>query len=137
MKNLFFKKSAFVLNIFIVSSLLFAGCTGNVSAVCVTLDGICGSGENIFNCPADCPLPVGIPNKLIPDVIDSAISWLLGFAVAISVVALIYGGTLYVFSSGDAQKTENAKKVVKYALIGIFITGVSFAIVTIIDTIFH
>ena len=137
MRNLTFKKITLVLNVFVVSSLLFVGCTGNVSAVCVIADGICGSGENIFNCPADCPLPAGIPDKLIPDVIDDAIVWLLGFAVAISVLALIYGGTCYVFSSGDMQKTENAKKIVRYSLIGVFITGVSFAIVTIIDTVFH
>ena len=93
-------------------------------------------GENMFNCPGDC-LPVGVPDKLIPDVIDDMISWFLKFAIAISVLALVYGGTCYVFSSGDMQKTENAKKIVKYALIGIFITGVSFAIVTIIDTVFH
>jgi len=92
-------------------------------------------GENMFNCPVDC-LPAGIPSKLIPDVIDSIISWLLTFAVAISVLALVYGGTCYVFSSGDAQKAENAKKIVKYALLGIFVVGISFAIIVILDEIF-
>ena len=94
------------------------------------------AGENMFNCPEDC-LPDGVPDKLIPDVIDDVITRLLELAIAISVIALIYGGTCYVFSSGDMQKTENAKKIIKYALIGIFITGVSFAIVTVIDTVFH
>ncbi|MCK5122932.1 MAG: hypothetical protein KAQ87_02185 [Candidatus Pacebacteria bacterium] len=93
-------------------------------------------GENMFNCPADC-LPAGVPSKLIPDVIDSIISWLLTFAIAISVLVLVYGGTCYVFSSGDMQKTENAKKTVKYALLGIFIAGISFAIIIIIDMVFH
>ena len=93
-------------------------------------------GENMFNCTTDC-LPVGVPDKLIPDVIDDAVSWLLKFAIAISVLALIYGGTCYVFSSGDMQKTENARKIVKYALLGIFIAGISFAIITIIDEVFH
>ncbi|MCK5466084.1 hypothetical protein KAI56_01120 [Candidatus Parcubacteria bacterium] len=93
-------------------------------------------GENMFNCPADC-LPAGIPSKLIPDVIDSIISWLLKIAIAISVLVLVYGGLYYVFSSGDAQKTENAKKIVKYALLGIFVAGISFAIITIIDEVFH
>ena len=94
------------------------------------------AGKNMFNDPDNC-LPDGVPDKLIPDVIDDVIARLLELAIAISVVALIYGGTCYVFSSGDMQKTENAKKIVKYALIGIFITGVSFAIVTVIDTVFH
>ena len=104
--------------------------------------GVCGDGkcdyddgENMFNCPDDC-LPAGIPDKLIPDVIDSIISWLLTFAVAISVLILIYGGVCYVFSSGDAQKVENAKKIVKYALLGIFVVGISYAILEVLDTIF-
>ncbi len=118
-------------------------CTGLV-CVTVVVGPVCNTdskcdydlGENMFNCPADC-LPAGVPSKLIPDVIDSIISWLLTFAVAISVLVLVYGGTCYVFSSGDAQKTENAKKTVKYALLGIFVAGISFAIIIIIDMVFH
>jgi len=93
-------------------------------------------GENMFNCPADC-LPAGIPTKLIPDVIDSIISWLLTFAVGIAILILVYGGVCYVFSSGDTQKTENAKKVVKYALLGIFIVGISYAIIIVADMVFQ
>ena len=37
----------------------------------------------------------------------------------------------------NSEKTENAKKIVKYALLGIFIVGVSYAIIVIIDTVFH
>lgn len=129
MKSLTLKKTVlFVLGIFAVSSLLFVNYTG---AEC-DYEG----GKNMFNDPENC-LPDGVPDSLIPDVIDNAVSWLLGFAVAISVLALIYGGTCYVFSSGDMQKTENAKKIVKYALLGIFIAGLSFAIIKILDTIFH
>ena len=129
MKSLTLKKTTlFVLSIFVVSSLLFVNYTG---AEC-DYEG----GKNMFNDPANC-LPAGVPDKLIPDVINSAISWLLWFAVAISVVALVYGGLYYVFSSGDTQKTENAKKIVKYALLGIFVVGTSFAIIKILDTIFH
>ena len=129
MKSLTLKKTTlFVLSIFVVSSLLFVNYTG---AEC-DYEG----GKNMFNDPANC-LPDGVPDKLIPDVIDAAVSELLKLAIAISVLALIYGGTCYVFSSGDMQKTENAKKIVKYALIGIFIAGISFAIIKILDTIFQ
>ena len=60
-----------------------------------------------------------------------------GLFLSDSTLVLIYGGTCYVFSSGDTQKTENAKKTVKYALLGIFVVGISFAIITILDMIFH
>lgn len=69
---------------------------------------------------------------LITD-IDAAIlnltNWLLGFTVAISVLALIWGGLNYVFSSGDTQKADLSKRIIYYALIGIFIAGISYAIV--------
>jgi len=139
MKNLILKKVTLVVSIFVVSSLLFVSCAGNVTAQCSgPTAGDCeyDEGENMFNCPEDC-LPDDVPNKLIPDVIDSIISWLLKIAIAISVLVLVYGGLYYVFSSGDAQKTENAKKIVKYALLGIFVAGISFAIITIIDEVFH
>ena len=138
MKNLTLKKIIFVIGVITVSLLLFINCAGNVNAQCATVGDGCNydAGENMFNCPEDC-LPDDVPDKLIPDVIDDAVSWLLKFAIAISVLALIYGGTCYVFSSGDMQKTDNARKIIKYALIGIFIAGVSFAIVTVIDTVFH
>jgi hypothetical protein len=138
MKNPTFKKVIFILGAITVSLLLFVSCAGNVMAQCTGSTAGCDydEGENMFNCPADC-LPAGVPDKLIPDVIDDAVSWLLWFAIAISVLALIYGGTCYVFSSGDMQKTDNARKIIKYALIGIFIAGVSFAIIKIADTVFH
>lgn len=137
MKNLVFKKIAFALGIFAVSLLLFVSCAGNVGAQCVA-DTNCDydSGENMFNCAADC-LPADVPNKLIPDVLDDAISWLLTFAIAISVLVMVYGGTNYVFSSGDMQKVETSKKIVKYAFIGIIVAGISFAIIKIADEIFH
>jgi hypothetical protein len=138
MKNLTLKKIIFVIGAVAVSLLLFISCAGNAGAQCAPEDGDCDydAGENMFNCPEDC-LDPGVPDKLIPDVIDDLVSWLLWFAIAISVLALVYGGTCYVFSSGDMQKTENARKIVKYALLGIFIAGISFAIITIADTIFH
>jgi hypothetical protein len=138
MKNSSFKKIIFIIGAVIISLLLFISCAGNAGAQCAAPGGGCNYdvGENMFNCPEDC-LPDDVPNKLIPDVIDDIVSRLLWFAIAISVVALIYGGTCYVFSSGDMQKTENARKIIKHALLGIFIAGVSFAIITIIDEVFH
>ena len=91
-------------------------------------------GENMFNCPADC-LPFGIPSKPIEDAIADAVIWILGFAVAISIVMLIYGGLYYVTSSGDTEKAATSKKIIKYALLGVTIAGASYVIVKLLDTI--
>lgn len=78
------------------------------------------------------------PGDSLIENLDQAIlnltNWLLGFTVAVSVLALIWGGLNYVSSSGDAQKADLSKKIIYYALIGIFISGVAYAIVNLIIT---
>jgi len=88
-----------------------------------------------YNATAQWVLPNNPGNSLTDD-LDAAIlsltNWLLGFTLAVSVLALIWGGLNYVSSSGDAQKADLSKKIIYYALIGVFIAGVSYAIVNII-----
>jgi len=99
-------------------------------------DGTCdySAGETMFNCSADCKDP-GIPDKLLEDAIEDAVLWILGFAVAVSIVMLIYGGLYYVTSSGDTEKAATSKKIIKYALLGVTITGASYVIIQLLDTI--
>jgi len=95
----------------------------------------CDPGENMFNCKVDC-LPAGIPTKPFTDVLGDATKWLIGFALMISVTVLVWGGMNYISSSGDPQKAETAKKLVKYSLIGIGVVGISYAIIVALDLIF-
>ena len=78
----------------------------------------------------------GVPTKPIADVLDDIIKWVLGFGLMIAVTFLIWGGINYVASSGDATKTENAKKIVKYSLMGVLVIGLSFAAIVMLDVIF-
>jgi len=110
------------------------------SAVCnpgdVDTDGDpCDPGETIFNCKIDC-LPAGIPTKSPEDILDGTIKWVLGFGLVLSVIFLVWGGINYIGSSGDAQKTENAKKIIKYSILGVLVVGLSFALIGVIDWIF-
>ena len=108
-----------------------AGCVGG------TPNGNCddGEGETIFNCTDDC-LDPGIPRKDIEDVLDDIIKWVLGFGLMITVIFLIWGGIYYIGSSGDTTKTENAKKIIKYSLMGVLVIGLSFAAIVMLDVIF-
>ena len=80
-------------------------------------------------------LPENPGDSLIEN-LDTAIlnltNWLLGFTLAISVLALVWGGLNYIASSGDTQKADLSKKIIYYALIGVLVAGVAFAIVNII-----
>ena len=138
------KKVSFIISIIILISISFslplniqkaqgssAGCVGAV------FDTICdeAAGETIFNCTDDC-LDPGIPRVPFDTVLERLIQWTLGFGLAIAVTFLIWSGVVYTSSSGDAQKAENAKKVMKYAILGVLVIGVSYAIIAVLDTIF-
>ena len=47
----------------------------------------------------------------------------------ISVIMLIYGGIRYVLSSGDSGAVQNAKNTIMYAIIGLVIAILAYAIV--------
>jgi hypothetical protein len=105
------------------------GCTGGAPNT------TCDAGETIFNCTDDC-LDPGIPRKSIMDILNDLIEWILGIGLLLSVTYLVWGGINYISSSGDMQKTENARKTVKYALLGILVIGLSYAAILALDTIF-
>ncbi len=80
-------------------------------------------------------LPDNPGGSLIEDLdvgILNLTNWLLEFTLAVSVLALVWGGLNYIASSGDVQKADLSKKIIYYALIGVFIAGVSYAIVNVI-----
>lgn len=62
------------------------------------------------------------------------LNWFLGFLGFIAVAMVIYGGILYVTSAGEEEKTGKAKKILLYAIIGIVIIFLSFAIVNTVLT---
>lgn len=65
----------------------------------------------------------------LPSIIQGILSAIIGVAGLVSVVYIIVGGVQYMTSSGDASKTEKAKKTVLYACIGLIICALAFVIV--------
>jgi len=55
------------------------------------------------------------------------INWVLGFVGLCAVIMFIYGGYMYMFSAGE--NTDNGKKTLIYALVGMIIIILAFAIV--------
>ena len=56
-------------------------------------------------------------------------NFMLIILVLIGVVFVLIGGINYMTSQGDAAKVEKAKKTILYAVIGLVIAALSFAIV--------
>ena len=73
----------------------------------------------------------GCPENLFGDAgvfkqITNTILYIVGI---IAVIMLIVGGIKYVISGGDAKKVTDAKNTVLYAIIGLVISFLAFAIV--------
>ena len=58
--------------------------------------------------------------------ITNTILYIVGI---VSVVMLIYGGLRYVTSGGDSKKVTDAKNTILYAIIGLIVAVLSYAIV--------
>lgn len=74
----------------------------------------------------------GMPAELIgPDGIFNQItSVALGIIGAVSVIMLIWGGLRYIISGGDSKKITDAKNTILYAIIGLIIAVLSYAIIS-------
>lgn len=57
-------------------------------------------------------------------------SWAVGIAGVICVIFLVYGGVLYITSTGDSGKVKKAKDSIMYALIGLAIVGLAQVILS-------
>lgn len=80
----------------------------------------------------DC-LSLGINCSSNPSAIATfilrVIAPLLIIAAIVFVAALIYGGTLYIISTGEEDKARRAKLIVIFALVGLLIIGIAGIVV--------
>ncbi|GEM_PF-2423539 len=59
--------------------------------------------------------------------------WFLGFVGISALLAIVYGGILYMFSGTSLTKTEQAKKLIGNAIFGIVIAAASFLLLSVIN----
>lgn len=57
------------------------------------------------------------------------LNFFLGFLGLLAVVMIIFGGMLYVSAAGAQDKIDKGKKIIMYAIVGIVVILLSFAIV--------
>lgn len=71
----------------------------------------------------------GLTARPVRDIINDVIVWFLGFATGLAVLFMIIGGVYYITSAGDQDRMQKAKKIFEYAIIGLFVIGISYSIV--------
>ena len=65
----------------------------------------------------------------LPDVIVNILNVVIGVSSFVAVIFIVIGGVQYMTSAGDSSKTQKAKNTILYALIGLAVCALAFAIV--------
>ena len=85
---------------------------------------------------ADCAQGTGTPNSLFASggIFQTIVNVLLFLVGAIAVIMLIFGGIRYVTSGGDQNSVTAAKNTIMYAIIGIIVAILAYAVVNFVLT---
>jgi len=79
---------------------------------------------------------LNLPNKPVSDIIADLVDWLLTLVTVIAILMLVIGGVMYLVATGDEMRLQSAKRIIVYAIVGLFVCGISYIIVkTIADII--
>ncbi|OYX42853.1 hypothetical protein B7Y94_02840 [Candidatus Saccharibacteria bacterium 32-49-12] len=70
------------------------------------------------------------PSLNVSQTVTAVVNWLLFFVGVLAVIMLIWGGIKYATSAGDASKVTAAKNTILYAIIGLVIAILAYAIVS-------
>ncbi|MFH0820895.1 MAG: pilin [Candidatus Peregrinibacteria bacterium] len=74
----------------------------------------------------------------ITDALQFAINLILYASGSIAVLLLVIGGVRYIVSFGTQEQMEAAKKTIKFALIGLLVVILAYAIITnVIDLVYR
>ena len=71
----------------------------------------------------------GCGNTNLATTFHSIANMLIFIVGAISVIMVIVGGLRYAISNGDPKAVEAAKNTVLYAVVGVLLSSISFAII--------
>ncbi|MDO5452004.1 MAG: hypothetical protein Q4F56_02860 [Candidatus Saccharibacteria bacterium] len=98
------------------------------SAPVFAIDDVCSSkASKEVKAAAGCPQYA--TKGELPNVIINIINGVIAVVGIIAVIFVIIGGIQYMTSSGDAGKIKKAKDTILYALIGLIVCVLSYAIV--------
>jgi len=86
------------------------------------LDGVCASN------PGDSAVCANKDDKA-EGFVGTLVNVLLYILGAISVIVLIIGGILYVISGGNSSSVAKAKNTITYAIVGLIVSFLAYAIV--------
>lgn len=115
--------------------------SGLVAPAAFAADPTCGDIKSGIKDSAACAKGSNTPTSLFGDGTDGGIfqtvaNVLLFIVGAVSVIMLIVGGIRYTISQGDSGAVTSAKNTILYAIIGIVVSLLAFAVVNFVITSF-
>ena len=89
------------------------------------------------NLPAGSTSNTSVETKVI-DLLNSLINLILFASGSVAVLMLVYGGIRLITSVGDQEGKDHAVKIIRFAIIGLLVVILAYALVTnIIDLIYR
>ena len=88
----------------------------------------CGIGANSICNPLNSPS--------LSDLFDRILEYLMFITGTLVVMAVVYGGILYIIGGADSSQIDKSKKTIKYAVIGFAIVLSAQGIVSLINILF-
>lgn len=89
------------------------------------LDGVCANNQNTGVCQENANAENKNTNNLVGDLVN-VLLFVIG---ALSVIMIIIGGILYVTSGGNSSSVTKAKNTILYAIVGLVVSLLAYAIV--------
>lgn len=74
--------------------------------------------------------PLGPGYCTIEQILAKATSWILALVSSIIILIIIIGGLMYISSAGDEERLRTSKNMIFYAIVGLAIILVSYALIT-------
>jgi len=113
----------------IATSVVSSGTALAAAANCTNADP--STSTNPIQDGANCGQANGTATNLFAQggIFQIASNTLIFLVGAVAVIFLIIGGLRYVISNGDSKNVESAKNTILYAIIGIVVAIISFALV--------
>ena len=77
----------------------------------------------------------GGPESL-PSLVQTVLTWMLGFAMVVAVVIIIFAGYQYITAAGDEAKIKKATTTLTWAIVGLVVAFIALLLVRFVMTTF-
>ncbi|NTW14766.1 MAG: hypothetical protein HGA38_00160 [Candidatus Moranbacteria bacterium] len=110
-------------------SLLVLGLLLLVPTADVSAAATCTNGELINGVCVPSASSTGLPDTAADTVVINIMNWLLGMLGLLAMIMFVVSGIMYLTAGGDEKRTESAKNNIKYAVIGVAVALLGYAVV--------